>query len=131
MLRRVLVVTVMAVGLSAAGALAFAPGFARIPIRWAIASWSGGGFTPAPRARDTSAVTRDPNATAVEGGVPGTYCPIRPRDPAATTVSSGVSIDLPLAATGQTQSKPDAANAQSGMCPVPPSATATPRSILP
>jgi len=79
MLRRALAITVMAVALSAAGALAFAPNLSRVSRVWSRSiAWSGRAFTPVPVPRDSSAASHDP---ALENdAVPGTYCPIRPRD---------------------------------------------------
>ena len=80
MLRRALGLTVIAVALSAAGAMAFAPSFSSVTRVWSHSlAWSGRAFTPVPVPRDSSAASHDP---ALENdAVPGTYCPIRPRDP--------------------------------------------------
>jgi hypothetical protein len=86
MLRRVLAITVISVALSAAGTLAFAPSLSRVSRAWTRGiAWSARGFTPVPRLLDSAAMTRDPSF-ANEGGVPGTYCPVRPRDPNMSVV---------------------------------------------
>jgi hypothetical protein len=80
MLRRALAITVVAVGLSAAGALAFAPDFSRVSRAWSHSIvWSTRAFTPVPVPRDSSAASHDP--LLENDAVPGTYCPIRPHDP--------------------------------------------------
>ena len=79
-LRRALTITLIAVAASAAGALAFAPNFSRVSRAWSHGiAWSGRAFTPVPVPRDSSAASHDP--TLENDAVPGTYCPIRPRDP--------------------------------------------------
>jgi hypothetical protein len=126
MLKRALLLTTIAVALSAAGALAVAPGFARAPHFWGLGSWSVRGFTPVPRQRDTSAMTHDPAATQSEGGIPGTYCPIKVRDTTAAGASSDAGGDAssPLAGIRSGQSKPGLGSPAPAMCPVP--ATTTP-----
>jgi hypothetical protein len=80
MLRRALTITLIAVAASAAGALAFAPNLSRVSRAWSHGiAWSGRAFTPVPVPRDSSAASHDP--TLANDAVPGTYCPIRPRDP--------------------------------------------------
>jgi hypothetical protein len=105
MLRRVLVLTVTAVGLSAAGALAFAPGFSRVGHAWSRGSiWSGRGFTPVPVARDPHALNNDASFQS-EGGVPGTYCPIRRHDPNAGVAVTGdqrMSTEPPITSSAAT-----------------------------
>lgn len=87
MLRRAFTITVIAVALSAAGALAFAPGLSRVSRAWTHSIvWSARGFTPVPSSRDSAAMSRDPSLDN-EGGVPGTYCPIRPHDPNMSVAS--------------------------------------------
>src|SRR5689334_1062261 len=93
MIRRALFITVGAVALIAAGALAVVPAFARSPRRWSIGHWSLSGFTPIPLSRDTSTVTHDPAATEAEGGIPGTFCPVKPRD-SKTAVARDSAFDL-------------------------------------
>lgn len=135
MLRRALVVTAIAVALSAAGALAFVPRFSRVSHAWSLGGlWSGHGFTPVPQSPDSRGVADD-LLLQNEGGVPGTYCPIPPRNstPAAspdqrsssqTQLTSGAST-APDAKT-DLLSTPPAAN-----CTVPPTSTPAPRPILP
>jgi len=106
MLRRAVGITVIAVVLSAAGALAFAPGFSRVSRAWPRAIvWSALGLTTAPSFLDSAAITRDPSLDN-EGGVPGTYCATRPHDPnmvaagprrllSEPTMSSGASTPVP------------------------------------
>lgn len=91
MLRRALALTLIAVAASAAGALAFAPNFSRVSRVWSHSiARSGRAFTPVPVPRDSSAASHDP---ALENdAVPGTYCPIRPRDP-------NMSVGMPDART--------------------------------
>jgi hypothetical protein len=86
MVRRVLAITVIAVALSAAGALAFAPSFSRVSHAWSRGTaWSGRAFTPVPVPRDSSAASHD--ASLENEAVPGTYCPIRPHDPSMSVAS--------------------------------------------
>ena len=88
MLRRALAITVIAVALSAAGALAFAPGLARVGRAWPHAVvWSALGLKAIPSPLDSAASTRDPSLDN-QGGVPGTYCEVRPHDPNMTTAAS-------------------------------------------
>jgi hypothetical protein len=95
MLRRALAIAVIAVALSAAGALAFAPSFSRVSRAWSHGiAWSGRSFTPVPVPRDSSAASHDP---ALENdAVPGTYCPIRPHDPnmSVATPDARMSADV-------------------------------------
>jgi hypothetical protein len=94
MLRRALAIPVIAVALSAAGALAFAPNLSRVSRAWSHSiAWSGRAFTPVPVPRDSSAASHDP---ALENdAVPGTYCPIRPHDPnmSVATPDARISTD--------------------------------------
>lgn len=96
MLRRALALTAIAVALSAAGALAFAPSISRAGHAWNRGGvWSRIGFTPVPATRDPHALAND-SSLKNEGGVPGTYCPTRPHDPnagAAATADQRMSID--------------------------------------
>ena len=119
MIRRALLVTAVAVVLSAAGALAFAPDIARATHHWSLGGWPKSGFTPVPRGIDPAAVTRDPSAMSAEGGVPGTYCPIR-RDSAGNYAKSGSrgELDLELSKSRSTQTTLDS-GAAPAMCPVP------------
>ena len=124
MLRRALVVTAVAVALSAAGAFAFAPGLARAGHGWSLTGlWTGRGFTPAPPARDPLK-TSDDLVLDNQGGAPGSYCPIRPRDPNASTVSqddrtlSGPALDS--ATSAATPAKTDL------LLPAPAASCATP-----
>jgi hypothetical protein len=91
MLRRALAITVIAVALSAAGALAFAPNFSRVSRAWSRSvAWSGRAFTPVPVPRDSSAASHDPSLE--NDPAPGTFCPTRPHDPnmsSATSASDG------------------------------------------
>jgi hypothetical protein len=123
MIRRALLITATAVALSAAGALAVAPGFAHAPHHWSLRPWSSSGFTPVPRAKDTSAVTRVPPTT--EGAIPGTYCPVKPRD-GKSRLGEDTLLDLG-AISGQ--SKADTGSAAAAMCPTPKAASQRP--ILP
>ena len=78
MLRRVLLFSVIAVALSAAGALAFAPGLSRVSHRLGLGSlWPSRAFTPDPRARN--ALSPADSAAQSIGGLPGTFCPVRPK----------------------------------------------------
>ena len=95
MLRRASAIAVIAVALSAAGALAFSPSFSRVGRTWTRAiAWTSRGFTPVPTPVDSAAMTRDPSY-ATEGGVPGTFCPVRPHDPNMTVAPpvSGMSTE--------------------------------------
>jgi hypothetical protein len=135
MLRRVLVVTAIAVALSAAGALAFAPGFSRVSHAWSLGGlWSGHGFTPVPQSADARGAADD-LLLQNEGGVPGTYCPIPPRNSSpAVSADQRSSGQMPLTSGASTApnaktdllSTPPAAN-----CTVPATATPAPRPILP
>lgn len=79
-LRRAFAVSVIAVALSAAGALAFAPNFSRVTRVWSHGvAWSARAFTPVPVAHDSSAASHDPSLE--NEALPGTYCPIRPHEP--------------------------------------------------
>jgi hypothetical protein len=136
MLRLASVIAVIAVALSAAGALAFAPNFSRVSRTWTRAIvWSGRAFTPVPTPPDSSAQTRDP-AYATEGGVPGTFCPIRPHDP---NMSVAQPLDQPLstpAAQSSSTAIPGKTDllAAPAMCNVAPDtarATSSSRRILP
>jgi hypothetical protein len=127
MLRRALVVTMIAVALSAVGALAFAPNFARASHVWSLAGvWSGRAFTPVPVPRDSSAASHDPSLE--NEAVPGTYCPIRPRVPnmsAATPSDQRMSTDPALSSSASTPlpGKTDLIAAPA-MCNVAPTDTA-------
>ena len=131
MIRRTLIVTAIAVALTVAGSLAVRPSFARSSHRWSIVPWARSGFTPAAPARDTSAVSRASALTQADVGIPGTYCPIRPRDSSRVAKSrSAVDPTLDLGVSGSRQSKIDSAvSAAATMCPIP-SGSAT-KAILP
>lgn len=120
MIRRAFFVTAVAVVLSAAGALAFAPDIARATHRWSFVGWQKSGFTAVPRAPDTAAVTRDPSAMSAEGGTPGTYCPIR-RDSAGNygKTSARSEFDLELSRGRSAQTTPDSGGAAPAMCSIP------------
>src|SRR5437762_14135811 len=83
MLRRALVLTLITVALSAAGALAFSPSFVHVSRALSRGGiWFTRGFTPVPAARDSQSTAGD--ALLQNGvGVPGTYCPILPRNSVA------------------------------------------------
>jgi hypothetical protein len=134
MLRRALVVTAIAVALSAAGALAFVPGFSRVSHAWSRGSlWSGHGFTPVPPSQDSRPA--DDLLLQNEGGVPGTYCPIPPRSSTpAVTPDQRASSQAPLNSGASTapEGKTDLfLNPPVANCTVPPTATPAPRPILP
>jgi hypothetical protein len=136
MLRRALVVTAIAVGLSAAGALAFAPSFSRVSHAWSHGGlWSGHGFTPVPSSRDAEGSTDD-LLLQNEGGVPGTYCPIPPRNSSspAATPDQRASTETPLisGASSAPPGKTDLLAAPPvATCIVPATSTPAPRPILP
>src|SRR6187401_2495174 len=111
MIRRALFITAFAVALSAAGAFAVAPSLARSPHRWGIGRLSLPGHTAVPSARDTAAVTYDPAATRAEGGTPGTYCPIRPRDSVEAAKRRAAEDLLGLSDGRARQSTPDSIGA--------------------
>ena len=136
MLRRALIVTAVAVALSAAGAFAFVPRLARVGHGFSLgALWSGHGFTPIPRSRD-SVSSSDELLLQTQGGAPGTYCPIRPRDDGTSAAAHDqhTSTVLPLdsAASSPAQTKvdllqpPPAAN-----CTVPTGSAPASRTVVP
>src|SRR5213075_1090886 len=99
MLRRALALTAIAVALSAAGALAFAPSLSLASHTWNRGGmWSRLGFTPVPASHDPHALAND-SVLQNEGRAPGTYCPTRPHDPnagAAVTADQRMSTDPAL-----------------------------------
>jgi hypothetical protein len=134
MLRRALVLTVVAVALSAAGALAFAPSFAHVSRALSRGGiWFTRGFTPVPAARDSQSTAGD-GFLQNGAGVPGTYCPIPPRNAMTSIASPSASNDPQMSSSDSAASSgkiellaaPPAAS-----CPVPPPATPAPKSILP
>ena len=105
MLRRAFLLTAIAVGLSAAGALAFAPSFSRVTQAWSSGiAWTGRAFTPVPMPRDSSAASPDPSLD--NSGAPGTFCPTLPHDPAlgvaSTHADQGMSTGTSLSASAST-----------------------------
>ncbi|HEX8946448.1 MAG TPA: hypothetical protein VF785_25145 [Gemmatimonadaceae bacterium] len=136
MIRRALVLTTIGVALSAAGALAFAPGFSRVSRVWSHGiMWSGHGFTPVPASLHSGSSGDD--LLLQNEAVPGTYCPIPPRNstPSTASTDSPVSIDTSLASSGASlapQAKTGSLLTQpAATCVVPPAATPAPRPILP
>lgn len=138
MLRRALVITSIAVALSAAAALAFVPGFSRVSRGWSLSGvWSGRGFTPVPPSHDGRG-SADDLLLQNEGGVPGTYCPIPPRNSssAAAAPAQHSSTEMPLssgasmAPRGKTDLLP-AAPAATCILPNAPPAASQSRVILP
>jgi hypothetical protein len=96
--------------------------------------WSGHGFTPVPQSADSRSAADD-LLLQNEGGVPGTYCPIPPRNSTPSVRADQHSSSQPplnsgasIAPDGKTDllSSPPAAN-----CTVPATATPAPRPILP
>jgi hypothetical protein len=80
MFKRAVGITVIAVSLGAAAASAFMPALVRASERWGFAStWTGPGYTPDPRSRSYPMSVGDP-LQRDEGGMPGTYCPVRSHD---------------------------------------------------
>ncbi len=136
MLRRALFITTIGVALSAAVAFAFAPELSRVGRAWSLGGlWAGRGFTPAPRTHDPLTASGDVSLDN-QSGTPGTYCPIRPRDPSASTVTqdqltSSQSI-LDSTATASTPAKTDLLlPAPAASCTTPAPASPGSRSILP
>ena len=138
MLRRAFVITSIAVALSAAAALAFVPGFSRVSRGWSLGGvWSGRGFTPVPASRDARGSTDDFQLQN-EGGVPGTYCPIPPRNSsnAAGSPASHSSSETPLG-SGASIAPPAKTDllttSQAATCTAPtaPAAASQSRPILP
>ena len=135
MLRRALVLTVVAVAVSAAGALAFSPSFVHVSRALSRSGiWFTRGFTPAPAARDSQSTAGE--ALLQNGdGVPGTYCPIPPRNSltpiAAPDRSTSSDAEMSTSASTASAGKTDLlAVPPAASCPVPTPAT-TPKSILP
>jgi hypothetical protein len=119
MLRRALVVTAIGVGLSAAGALAFVPSFSRVSHALSLGGlWSGHGFTPVPSSRDP----QSDDLLLQNEGVPGTYCPIPPRNSStpAAIPDQRASTETPLV-SGASSAPP----AKTDLLAVPPAATCT------
>ncbi len=138
MLWRAVGITGMAVALSAAGALAFAPGLSRVSRAWTHGIvWSARGFTPVPSPHDSAAMSRDPSLDN-EGGVPGTFCPTRPHDPnmsVGTAPDQHMSTEPALGSSTTTSSAGKSDLLAPAMCnaAAPETTHATParRSILP
>ena len=134
MLRRAVVITCIAMGLSAACAFAFSPRVAHMGRTFGRSILGiERGFTPVP-ANDRSH-TADSIAFLTEGGVPGTYCPTPPRSgskPHAT-------VDpLPIGEPRQMSSAAEPAGGSNDLlpvaparCVVPPAGTGAARSIVP
>lgn len=136
MLRRALVFTLIGVALSAAGAFAFAPGLARVGHRFGLRTfWPARAFTADPRVHDFLTQQGDSLAQDV-GGVPGTYCPIRPRDahaPAASLDQASANVTaLDSGSTPAHTSSNDLLQpAPAANCTVPPAPTPVARPVLP
>ena len=89
MLKRAVGITVIAVSLGAAAASAFTPALVRMSERWRFASTSPGpGYTPDPNSRSYPMSVSDP-LQRDEGGMPGTYCPVRSHDDKAPLNNAG------------------------------------------
>jgi hypothetical protein len=133
MIRRVLGLTVVAVALSAAGALAFVPRFSRAGRAWAHSGiWFVRGFTPVPPAHDPRATD---DLLLSNEAVPGTYCPVRPRNsgPPSGSLDARVPTDslLGVGASTAPQPKGDLLSNGQASCAVPPPAATPTRPDLP
>lgn len=129
MLKRAVAITVIAVTLGAAAASAFTPALVRMGERWRFASvWPGPDYTPDPSSQAHPIWVGDP-LQRDEGGVPGTYCPVRPHDNEAPLNKTGGSTPtetaLGPASSPVLPAKEDSLQLPAQDCAVPvPSATA-------
>lgn len=140
MLKRGVAVTVIAVSLGAAAASAFTPPLVRMGERWRFASALPGiDYTPDRSSRRYAISVGDP-LQRDEGGMSGTYCPVRSHDNKTPLNGTGGSTPtepaLGPASSPVVPAKEDSLQLPAQNCAVPvPSATAAkspaPKPLLP
>lgn len=140
MLKRAVAITVIAVSLGAAAASAFTPALVRMGERWRFGSaWPGPDYTPDPSSRRYPIWVGD-SVQRDEGGMPGTYCPVRSHDNEAPLNKAGGSTPTETALGPASSSVMPATEdslqlpAQNCAVPVPSAAAAkspAPKSLLP